>query len=180
MPATATNSKPSRAHDTVGISCLAISRDGDHLATGIGHLGPNARLDRAILWDIASGEILQCFQGHTGRVSSIAIRGDGKFLLTGSEDNTAILWVADSGKVLQTYEGHTDQIRSVAMSGDGKLVATGSNDKTAIVWDAVTGKKLHTFPHAGVVYSVALRRDGKQLATTSGSSAYLWDLAEKR
>ena len=50
--------------------------------------------------------MVQKFQGHTGGLSSVALSGDGKRVLTGSDDNTAILWDAASGKKIQTFQGH--------------------------------------------------------------------------
>ena len=44
------------------------------------------------LWDVASGKKIQTFQGHTDQVYTVALSGDGKRILTGSEDKTAILW----------------------------------------------------------------------------------------
>ena len=77
---------------------------------------------------------------------AVALSGDNRFVVTGSQDKTAILWDASSGKKLQNF-GHPDGgILSVAVSGDGKFVLTGSQDKTAILWEVkaapqATGKK---------------------------------------
>src|SRR3954454_14955838 len=104
---------------------------------------------------IVSGQSLACAQaplelilqtGHTDRVTSVALSSDGKYLVTGSHDQSAILWDATSGKKLQAFIGHTREVMSVAMSADGKQVVTGSRDRTAILWDAASGKKLRTFP----------------------------------
>src|SRR6266404_9778244 len=66
--------------------------------------------------------------GHRGSVTSVALSGDGKHLLTGSEDRTAILWDSATGKQLRTFRGHTGSVTSVALSGDGKHAVTGSGD----------------------------------------------------
>jgi WD40 repeat protein len=44
------------------------------------------------LWDLASGKELHQFKGHTGPVLSLAISGNGRFLVSGSGDNTMRLW----------------------------------------------------------------------------------------
>src|SRR5947207_185998 len=84
-------------------------------------------------------------QGHTNSVTSVSFSADGRFVATGSADNTAIPWDAGTGDKLQTFAGHTSLVSSVSLSGDGKRLATGSHDKTAILWDAATGAKLQTF-----------------------------------
>ena len=47
------------------------------------------------LWDIATGECLRTFEGHTGSVSSVSFSPDGRFTLSGSWDATLRLWVLD-------------------------------------------------------------------------------------
>jgi WD40 repeat protein len=63
---------------------------------------------------------------------------DGKYLLTGSRDNTARLWDAQTGKQLHTLEGHSSDVMSVCWSPTGKFLATGSYDGTTRIWDSGT------------------------------------------
>jgi WD40 repeat protein len=44
------------------------------------------------LWDLATGKELKQFKGHTAPVLSLALSGDGRFLVSGSADNTMRLW----------------------------------------------------------------------------------------
>ena len=44
------------------------------------------------VWDPASGAELWCCQGHTGPVTCVAVSPDGKWLLSGSFDQTVRLW----------------------------------------------------------------------------------------
>lgn len=80
--------------------------------------------------------------GHTSSVTSVALSGDGRRVLTGSVDQTAILWDAATGQKLQTYQGHTEWVLSVALSGDGRRAWTASGDGTTRLWEAETGKEL--------------------------------------
>jgi WD40 repeat protein len=72
----------------------------------------------------------------------VAFSPDGKWVVSGSDDETVRLWDAATGAPLQTLEGHTDWIISVAFSPDGKRVVSGSDDKTVRLWDAATGAPL--------------------------------------
>ncbi|MGA7733201.1 MAG: AAA family ATPase, partial [Chloroflexia bacterium] len=74
--------------------------------------------------------------GHTDDVLAGVYSPDGKYVVTGSSDNTVRLWSALTGYVLHVFRGHTDQVNSVAYSPDGKYILTGSNDNTARLWDA--------------------------------------------
>jgi len=44
------------------------------------------------VWDAASGERLASFRGHSGGVTSVAIDGAGRRVISGSGDTTAIVW----------------------------------------------------------------------------------------
>lgn len=46
----------------------------------------------AVLWDRATGAILRKFEAHTGPILSLAVSGDGRVLVTGSQDNQARVW----------------------------------------------------------------------------------------
>ena len=113
----------------------------------------------------------------------MALSGDGKRVLTGSEDKTAILWDAETAKPLLTLKGHTGQVVSVALSSDGKRALTGSYDSTALLWDTATAEPIQTFKTERYhpILSVAMSSDGKRVFTGSGSlrsedeTAILWD-----
>ena len=100
--------------------------------------------------------------GHTMGISSVAMSGDGRRVLTGSGDQTAILWDAETARPLQTFKGHTGSVLSVALSRDSTRVLTGSADNTAILWDArYSAKPLQTFKRIPIsVTSVARADDG--------------------
>jgi len=59
---------------------------------------------------------------------------DGRWLVSGSWDNTVRLWDVATGECLRTLEGHTDYINSVALSANGRWVVSGGNDKTLRLW----------------------------------------------
>ena len=121
--------------------------------------------------------LLRIFAGHTSSVESVAFSPDGKYVLTGSGDNTARLWETSSGKPLVTYQGHTRQVYSVAFSPKGRYVLTGSDDRTARLWETSSGKPLVTYQgHTRQVYSVAFSPKGRLVLTGSGDgTARLWE-----
>jgi WD40 repeat protein len=44
------------------------------------------------LLELATGKERQCFDGHRGRIASLAYSADGRTLVSGSEDTTALVW----------------------------------------------------------------------------------------
>jgi WD40 repeat protein len=89
------------------------------------------------LWDVASGQCLRTFEGHADDVKSVAFSPDGRFAVSGSDDNAVRLWDVASGQCLRTFEGHTDDVKSVAFSPDGHFVLSesGIHDKTLKLWE---------------------------------------------
>lgn len=70
---------------------MAISDQRKHIATG--HMDSLVRI-----WDLASGDLVQCLGGHTDSVYGVAFTPDDKCLISGSLDNTVRYW--DVGLVL--------------------------------------------------------------------------------
>ena len=71
------------------VACLAISPDGQTLASGAG--------DRLVrLWDVNSHLQTAVLRGHTDSVASVDFSPDGKSLVTGSSDGHIKTWDVSS------------------------------------------------------------------------------------
>lgn len=81
-------------------------------------------------------------KGHTKYVTAYAFSPNGRFLASGSLDNTVILWNIESGKQIRSFSGHTKRLRSVEFSPDGKQLLTASKDNTAKIFEVVSGELL--------------------------------------
>jgi WD40 repeat protein len=93
------------------------------------------------VWDAENGVVLLGpLKGHSGPVRSVAFSKDGRYIVSGGEDNTILVWDAETGAVVVgPLEGHTGVVNSVAFSQDSELIVSGSTDQTVRVWNAQQG-----------------------------------------
>ncbi len=171
--------------NTKEVSSVTFSPDGHFVLSG--------DFETVNLWDVATGDERRTFGGpkdrwdktlkflglrsftkHTSFVYSVAFSPDGRFVLSGSGDNTKgelKLWDVATGKELRTFSGHTGSVRSVAFSPDGRFALSGAEDKTLKLWEVASGTELRSFRgHTGSVNSVAFSPDGHFALSGSGQA----------
>ena len=107
--------------------------------------------------------------GHTDTVTSVSFSPDGKYVVSGSGDNSVKIWSTESGEVVRTLNGHTNNVTSVSFSPDGKYVVSGSEDNSVKIWSTESGEVVRTLNgHTSVVRSVSFSPDGKYVVSGSG------------
>ena len=114
-------------------------------------------------------------------VSSMAMTGDGKWLVSGGKDGGVKFWSNPDMKEprpLQTLETSGGPAAAVALTADGKKAVSGSASGAIEVWDTATGKKLGTLAgHDGAVRALTLSPDGSLLASAGADGTVrVWDL----
>jgi RNA polymerase sigma factor (sigma-70 family) len=161
----------------VFVLCVAFSPDGAMLASAGGSFDEKAAaalapdvpyLGELKLWDVASGKELRCFEGHEGRVTTVAFSPDGKTLASGGQDGSVRLWDVATGKGRAHLHAHAGWVRAVAFSRGGQTLASGSDEGTVKLWDPDTFKmraRLDLRP--AFIVSLAFSPDGKHLVAGS-------------
>jgi WD40 repeat protein len=112
-------------------------------------------------------EVVHTLKGHTEPVYSVAFTPEGKFLATGSFDNTIKLWEVATGKEFKTYggpQGHQKMVMCVAVSPDGQFLASGSTDNTLKIWDVPMNTPVKSWPAPEPVQAAALSPDATKVA----------------
>ena len=118
-------------------------------------------------------------RGHTSEVFCAIFSPDGKYIISGSADNTVRVWDAQTGHLaLEPLKMHTSSVDCVAFSPDSRRIASGSEDRTILVWDAVTGKVVAgPFKgHTDYVWCISFSPNGKQIASgCCDHKIWVWD-----
>ena len=100
--------------------------------------------DKSIkVWDVVRGECVRTLDGHTWRVSALAVFVHDEVkpkLLSASWDSTIKIWeisVAACWKCEMTLTGHSFSIHSLVVRE--RKVISGSSDNTIRVWEMASG-----------------------------------------
>src|SRR5437868_3604879 len=111
------------------VSAFAYSPDGKFVV-------PLTAKDTDIsICDAKTGAVVRTLKGHELRVNSVAYSSDGKWLVSGSDDQTIRIWDVETGKEKRVLDGHHNQVKAVALSADDKVLASLAADGTARIWD---------------------------------------------
>jgi hypothetical protein len=56
------------------------------------------------VWNLATGQCIRKLEGHTDSIKSVGISANGRWLISGSLDNTIRLWDLKGGKEIQRFD----------------------------------------------------------------------------
>lgn len=91
------------------------------------------------LWNYSAGKFLKIYTGHTNKkycITSTFSVTNGKYIVSGSEDNCVYVWDLQQKTMIQKLDGHTDSVISVTCHPtENKIASAGlDGDRTVRVW----------------------------------------------
>jgi WD40 repeat protein len=179
------------------ITFVAFSPDGNLLAS--------KSWDQTFrLWNVADGSELRRLgsQDSPNQINDsscpIVFSIDGKTVLSatltelgfGRMPRTIRVWEVATGAELRSFKEGNSWSESLAFSPDGKLLAVATRPPPELIhsitlWDVDSGKSLRPIEsdqldHPESLSFLALSPDGRTLASRSGGSIQLWEVATRR
>ena len=138
-------------------------------------------------WNVTKGGVLSVSApiGPLPAVTALALRGDARLLAVGTYNQVA-LWDLVEGRPTGALTAIPGPVHALAFSRDGRRLALGAGlparSGVVRVYSVPDGNPIHEFTgHGDVVFAVAFRPDGGQLASASfDQTVRFWDLGERR
>lgn len=125
-----------------------------------------------------SPALVRTLVGHTGEVTAVAITGDGRFIVSGSNDRTCKFWDFHTGRCIRTFHCPSP-VTAAAATPNGEYVISGSKDGTILIWNSETGALRHRLSvHDASIKMIEVFANFGCLVSISDDNALrAWDIA---
>ncbi len=161
-------SKVLRRFDSA-VTALAYSKDGNRLFVGTwdGEL---------MVCEASSGNVLMDLDEHEETITCVTLDPSGRYLASGSADDTLILRDAETGEGLLTFhQGNEYDVTTAGFSVDGKRLVTGDGENELKIWDTETGDEIETLMgHSEPVTCAAFLPNGHLVSGSWDDTLRLW------
>ncbi len=146
---------------------------------------PDHRLEEAYLRLISEGRPVQLEQAIArfqikglGSHLIVALAGNGRYGISGGENQELKVWDLESGKCLKSLEGHRARIISIAATADGRQAMSSDSHHSIMVWSLESGQCLRSLEGVSpLAAKVVLAGDGRRgIAIGEKNTAQFWDL----
>ncbi len=133
------------------------------------------------------GKLFYTYKRHSDNVNTLAWSPDGKYIASGSGDETVQVWNSSDGKQVYTHPGPARAwwdwgkraIQALAWSPDNQYIASAGTDGTVQVWKATDRKQIYLYKgHSSGerINALAWSPDGKRIASGSADdTVQVWD-----
>jgi WD40 repeat protein len=133
------------------------------------------------IWNSNAGKLVINLERSepTGLVYCLAWPGEGKTLISGSNNGKITIWNTTTWQQIAVLTGHISAVCDIEISPNGRILASASWDTTVRLWNLENGLPISSpLQHANSVQCLSFSADGKVLATGCwDNNAYTWDVS---
>ncbi|KAI8984486.1 WD40-repeat-containing domain protein [Mycotypha africana] len=156
---------------------VCITHDAKYLLTTLN--------EDIIVTELDTGKQVHQLEGDTEIVTTMAVKPDGKHLVSASRSLFLRIWDLEKGQVVRTInKAHDAPIIVMDIDATSTLVATGSADASIKIWDIDKGYVTHNLRgHGGVISAVKFHKHNGKWYLASGADdcqVRIWDLQTRR
>ncbi len=138
--------------------------------------------NKILEWDIYTGKIKRVFKiEHSDYITSLDFSSDGKYIASGSLDESAIVWKYQNAKAISKLKQkmfYNNAIYSVKFSHLGRNLFTAGEDINVNMWDWKKGKLIKKFKHHKYkINNIAINSTNSLIASASNDSKVnIWSI----
>mmetsp|Transcript_9389 Transcript_9389/g.34818 ORF Transcript_9389/g.34818 Transcript_9389/m.34818 type:complete len:1166 (-) Transcript_9389:1399-4896(-) len=150
------------------ISCGKVSVDGSLYVAACGQ--------QLCLFDLKTGEFMDAFKGHSGRILSLDLNKE--YIVSGAEDNMIIKWSIRTGKIALKINTQYDyHVSCLCISPHNDHIFSVENFRYYVdIWCANTGSHKQFLMDRGSVQQIVLDPSGSRLFTVIDEKVWIWNV----
>ncbi|KAI9303461.1 WD40-repeat-containing domain protein [Cunninghamella echinulata] len=138
-----------------------------------------------IVTEVETGQQIHELEGDTEIITSLAVKPNGKHIVSSSRSLSLKVWDVETGKCIRTMsKAHDAPVIVMTIDNTSTLVATGSADASIKVWDIDKGYCTHNLRgHGGVISAVKFLHFENKWYLASGAddcTVRVWDLQTRQ
>ena len=146
-----------------------------------GNVIASSAADRLVkTFQVANGELIHSFEGHTHHALDVAWQANGRRLVSAGADHVIKVWDAGTGVQQRSISGYPKEITSVAFLGIGSQAVATSGDSTVRLHNMDDGKEIRKLEGAeDFVYTAVASLSG-ELVVAGGRDGVLraWNVQD--
>lgn len=163
-----------------GAWSLAFSPDGRQLACGT--FGGPERDSRVVIWDAASGDIVQNLIGFRWTIETIAWSPSGRTIAVGGNRGYACYWRLDEPDTLRSaeFEEGVWRIYGLKFTPDGKRLLIANSSTSIRFWDLEHEQEIFRLDPVSEAREIVMPQDQRWIACAGKWAIRMWYTATPR
>jgi WD40 repeat protein/predicted Ser/Thr protein kinase len=134
------------------------------------------------VWDMATGKLIQQFQGHPQAIDYLACSQDQQLICGHHNSDLILTWDARTGEQIRSLVKPPGVITALVVTDDGRYLALGHPDGHISLWDCTLNQEICCLQgHQQPIEALAVSPKGTILASGSrDNTIQLWSIPSGR